>query len=105
MKKTLLILAASALIAGPALAQGDNISTTAMRRNTLPPVSREQSEGALQRGFRLGNPLEMLNPLAPARYGRGTDFTVERQYHDQTLRPRDRSRTYISGVRLLSFTF
>ena len=39
---------------------------------TPPPVSlRPEVQGVVPRAFRGGNPLQMLNPGAPARYGTG----------------------------------
>lgn len=43
---------------------------------TPPPVSvRPKIEGAVPRGVRGGNPLQMLNPWAPARYGTWVENT------------------------------
>jgi hypothetical protein len=37
---------------------------------TPPPISERQDvQGAIPRGLRGGNPLQMLNPKAPAKYG------------------------------------
>jgi len=101
--KTLLIFTAGALLACSALAQGD-FSTRAVHRNVIPPPSGAEREGSLQRGFRLGNPLQLLNPFAPRRYGSGTDFLVPRD-QDSGLRRRDTSREYPVGVRLVTITF
>jgi hypothetical protein len=38
-----------------------------------PPVAVKEGRGAVQRGIRGGNPLQMLNPKAPAKYGVYTD--------------------------------
>ena len=103
--KTLIIFAAGALLAASALAQGDNISAPAVQRRTLPPPnSAAQSEGSLQRGARLGNPLQMFSPFAPARYGDGREFVTER-YTDRALQPRDRSRPFPIVLRLFSVSF
>ena len=103
--KKLVIFAAGAFLAGSALGQG-NISAPTVRRQALPPVNRAaESEGGLQRGVRLGNPVQMLNPFAPAEYGDGSDFVATHDEGPSTLRPRDRSRTHPMGLRLLSFAF
>ena len=34
-----------------------------------PPIYRENVQGVVPRAVRGGNPLQMLNPKAPARYG------------------------------------
>lgn len=41
-----------------------------------PPISQRQEQGALQRGARGGNVLQMLNPKAPARYGTSADSLI-----------------------------
>ena len=38
-----------------------------------PPLRKENTEGVLARAARGGNPLQMLNPKAPAIYGRAED--------------------------------
>lgn len=38
-----------------------------------PPLRRENTEGVLARASRGGNPLQMLNPKAPAVYGTSED--------------------------------
>ncbi len=43
-----------------------NITTTAPRSNI---------DGSVTRAARSGNPLQMVNPLAPAEYGDGSDVT------------------------------
>ena len=102
--KKLIIFAACAILAGSALGQG-NITAPTVRRNALPPVnSAAQSEGSLQRGVRLGSPLQMFNPFAPREYGDGRDFVAPRD-QDPGLRPRDRSRAFPIGLRLVSIAF
>ena len=41
-----------------------------------PPVRKENTEGVLPRAARGGNPLQMLNPKAPAVYGKSEDSVV-----------------------------
>ncbi|HLW36522.1 MAG TPA: hypothetical protein VKS98_12765 [Chthoniobacterales bacterium] len=38
-----------------------------------PPLRRESTEGSLARASRGGNPFQLLNPRAPAVYGRAED--------------------------------
>ena len=46
------------------------------RKFTSPPVTpMGDVRGAIPRGFNGGNPLQMLNPKAPARYGTWVDNT------------------------------
>jgi hypothetical protein len=48
---------------------------------TPPPVTeRNNVEGAIPRGVRGGNPLQMLNPNAPAKYGTAGQNVVLEPY-------------------------
>src|SRR5438309_9120634 len=40
---------------------------------TPPPLKKENTDGVLARAARGGNPLQMLNPKAPAVYGKAED--------------------------------
>ena len=42
---------------------------------TPPPISKGEVQGAVPRAFRGGNPLQMFNPKAPARYGTWVEST------------------------------
>ncbi len=101
--KQFIIFAAAAFLTASALAQG-NFSAPIVRRETLPPVNAAaQSEGGLQRGFRLGNPLQMFNPFAPGFYGEGREFIST---HDAgTALLHGRYRAYPMGLRLFSIAF
>jgi hypothetical protein len=101
--KKLIVFATGALIAGSAFAQG-NISAPVVPRHALPPVSAPQSEGSLQRGVRLGNPAQMFNPFASARYGDGRDFVAPRDENVE-VRPRSQARTAAVGLKLFSLSF
>jgi hypothetical protein len=102
--KTLLIFAAGAFLAGSAFGQGNNISAPVVRRTALPPVNPAAvSEGGIQRGFRVGNPIQMFNPVAPREYGEGRDLVVTRDV-GSTL-PHDRARAYPIGLRLFTIAF
>jgi len=104
--KKILILAAFAVLASPAFAaQGNNITVPVVPRKTLPPASTAvRTEGALQRGVRIGNPVQMFNPFAPGGYGDGREFVTPRD-EDPGLRPRDKSRAFPIGLRLFSVAF
>lgn len=52
--------------------------------------------GAIPRAVRSGNPLQLLNPLAPAEYGSGHDV-VRHDDDDPYQRPR--------GIKLVTFQF
>jgi hypothetical protein len=82
--KTILTLGILVAIIGSVSAdpQKASLSATATRPNgvrpaaTPPPIySHEKVQGAVPRGFRGGNPLQMLNPKAPARYGNWVQST------------------------------
>jgi hypothetical protein len=105
--KTLIALATVAALSASALAQGDNLNLNAptVQRHALPPVnSSAQSEGSLQRGVRVGNPLQMFSPFAPVEYGNGREFVTARD-QDHALQPRDHSRAFPIGLRLFSIAF
>jgi hypothetical protein len=82
--KTILTLGILVAIIGSVSAdpQKSSLTATPTRPNgaraaaTPPPVySHEKVQGAVVRGFRGGNPLQMLNPKAPARYGNWVQST------------------------------
>jgi hypothetical protein len=101
--KTLIIFAAGAVLAGSVLAQG-NITAPVVQRHTLPPLSPAQSEGGLQRGARIGNLFQMVNPSAPVQYGSGRDFVTPRD--EATVRAHNgHMRPEAVGLRLFSFSF
>ena len=45
-----------------------------------PVTQTREYEGAVPRGVRGGNPLQMLNPLAPARYGTSAQGIIYEPY-------------------------
>lgn len=52
-----------------------------MKKRTIktapPPIQRQNVQGVIPRGFQNGgNPLQMLNPKAPARYGTAEQSVV-----------------------------
>jgi hypothetical protein len=78
--KKLVILGTLTMIASIALAAPQKKSFTTARGHaarptpTPPPVTTQNVEGALPRAFQQGgNPLQMLNPKAPAKYGKAED--------------------------------
>ncbi len=53
------------------------IRTRAVRKPAPPPpIYRENVQGVVPRAVRGGNPLQMLNPNAPARYGTAEQSVV-----------------------------
>ena len=60
-----------------------------------PPLPPRQTGGVIPRAIRGGNPLQMLNPLAPARYGTAQQSVA--------MKP-DGSGKW-DGIKLFEFTF
>ena len=52
------------------------VHTKARPSPSPPPLRKENTEGVLPRAARGGNPLQMLNPKAPAVYGKSEDSVV-----------------------------
>jgi hypothetical protein len=98
--KTLIAIAATAALTASCFA--DNLSAPAVSRTTIQPQPAPSTEGALQRAARTGNPLELINPFAPAEYGSGRDFVATSDATEVS-----HAHTYARpiGLRLFSFTF
>ena len=83
--KKVLIFSTVVMVAGAALAQSPSPApkkktsgsfTTTQRPKGAPtaapsasPLPKSETQGAIPRAIRGGNPLQMLNPKAPAKYG------------------------------------
>jgi hypothetical protein len=63
------------------------------KASSPPPISQREPQGALQRGARGGNVLQMVNPKAPAKYGTSGDSLIM----DETGKWR--------GIKFLEFFF
>jgi len=104
-KTFLCAMLAGAALTGSAVAQDFVARVPRAPRVSAPPGGpTAASEGAIQRGARLGNPVQMANPAAPAVYGTGEEF-VEYRENDPFLRPRDPSREHPVALRLFSIAF
>jgi len=75
------------MLAGSTLAYGQTYHSPIGKQQpvraiaTPPPVTeRVNTDGAVPRGIRGGNPLQMLNPLAPARYGTSAQGVILEPY-------------------------
>lgn len=105
MKKTLLIVS-FCLLAVPAFSQ---FTATYGRRvqKPTPPFRTPQGEGAIQRAVRVGNPLQLINPLAPKEYGSGEDVLVYQTEAAPAPDPQQRHNPQARpiGVRLFTFFF
>lgn len=76
--KTLIV---SILLACALTASAQTFTTTTKAKKQVkasapPPLEQRQTQGALQRGARGGNVLQMFNPKAPAKYGTAADSLV-----------------------------
>jgi hypothetical protein len=74
-------LTMSILLALVVSASAQTLSTTSKGKKQTkvappPPITERIPQGALQRGARGGNVLQMVNPKAPARYGTAADSLV-----------------------------
>ena len=69
--------------------------TDRTERRTATPTRARQAEGALPRGARGGNPLQLLNPMAPRRYYGSVDDTVTYDQND----PRRVTGIILFGIR------
>jgi hypothetical protein len=68
------------------------------RQRQAPPISKRDVDGVIPRAFRGGNPLQMLNPRAPRKYGTSMEavsFDVTDIYHPEKWR----------GIKFFEFRF
>ncbi|HEX3816977.1 MAG TPA: hypothetical protein VHW03_01675 [Chthoniobacterales bacterium] len=83
MKKKLIISALTLAVTG-GLCFGQGLSVTAgnpkialpAKPTASPPVRPSARGGVIFTAVRNGNPIQMLNPAAPARYGNAQDHVV-----------------------------
>ncbi len=76
MKLTISILIALAATAGAQTFTAPSTPKKQKKPTPPPPLSQREGNGALQRAARGGNPLQMLNPKAPAKYGTSADSVI-----------------------------
>ncbi len=69
---------------------------TRIRRPATVVTLTPRTEGVVPRAVRSGQPLQMINPFAPAAYGNGQDV-VRREPTDPYARPQ--------GIKLVAFEF
>ena len=73
----LLIMSALAAVAAPPTLVAPIGGKRAARKPApRPPIYRENVQGVIPRATRGGNPLQMLNPFAPAKYGTAAQSVV-----------------------------
>jgi hypothetical protein len=76
------------------------------RKKTAAPLPRREVTGVIPRAIRGGNPLQMLNPRAPAKYGTAEESVVTEAYYPRRSVISD--PTYPGkwrGIRFFSFVF
>ena len=75
------------------------VTRTKARHRPAPPISQKPDvDGVIPRAFRGGNPLQMLNPRAPRKYGTSQEavsFDVTDIYHPEKWR----------GIKFFEFRF
>ena len=105
MKKVCLVLLLCG-VAVPAMAQDFRAH---IRRAPQPRPAyvapRPGPGGAIVNGVRQGNPLQLINPLAPAGYGSGQEYVYHGEEHgadDPALHPREH-RARPLGIKLFAF--
>jgi hypothetical protein len=73
----LLIMSALAVMAEPPTLVAPIRGKRAVKKSAPPPpIYRENVQGVIPRAVRGGNPLQMLNPTAPAKYGTAEQSVV-----------------------------
>jgi hypothetical protein len=103
MKKKLIVGAVALVAAGGFCFGQSQLSITAgnpkialpAQPTPSPPVTSSARGGVIPTAFRHGNPLQMLNPAAPARYGNAQEHVT----HD----PADPGKP--KGIKLFEWTF
>ena len=74
------------------------VTQTKQTHRPPPPISRRDVDGVIPRAIRGGNPLQMLNPNAPRRYGTSQEavsFDLTDMYHPYKWR----------GIKFFEFRF
>jgi hypothetical protein len=72
----LIMSALAAMAAPPTLVAPIGGKHAARKPAPSPPIYRENVQGVIPRATRGGNPLQMLNPYAPAKYGTAAQSVV-----------------------------
>ncbi len=101
--KKIFISSALVLVASAGWSFGQVLSTNVgnpqitipARPSPSPPVTRTARGGVIPTAVRNGNPLQLLNPRAPARYGNSQEHV--------TFDPNDPGRP--TGIKLFEWTF
>src|SRR5436309_5052341 len=96
---TLLVAAAVTPVVAETKTFTAPVTHTKARHRPAPPISQKPDvDGVIPRAFRGGNPLQMLNPRAPRKYGTSQEavsFDVTDIYHPEKWR----------GIKFFEFRF
>jgi hypothetical protein len=71
------------------------VTQTKQTHRPPPPISKRDVDGVIPRAIRGGNPLQMLNPNAPRKYGTSQEAV--------TVDPRDPGKW--KGIKFFEFRF
>ena len=100
------------VVAMAASAAAQNLSAPAQQKQIQqkktppPPIARRQVTGVIPRAIRGGNPLQMLNPRAPARYGTAAESVITTAYYPRRSVIEDPSYPgKWRGIKFFSFVF
>jgi hypothetical protein len=108
--KTLLIISLLG-IAMAASAAAQSLTAPArtqqiQKKKTTAPVVRGEASGVIPRAIRGGNPLQMLNPRAPARYGTAEESVMTEAYYPRRSTVEDPSYPgKWRGIKFFSIVF
>jgi len=105
MKSTTLIFL-TALAGGSLYAQDFTLHQQRLpqpEKKTSKVVEQRKTEGALQNAAHFKNPLQAVNPLAPAEYGSGSEY-VYYDESDPNQHPRGHKENP-KGIKLFAFAF
>jgi hypothetical protein len=93
--------AAAQNLAAPA--QGRQIQ---QKKAPSPPIHPREVTGVVPRAIRGGNPLQMLNPRAPARYGTAQESVITTAYYPRRSTIEDPGYPgKWRGIKFFSFVF
>ena len=107
--KKLLAIVATALICSAAFAQTYNAPVITRRvpgpSKPPPPLPAVAPGGVIPRAVRGGNPLQMLNPAAPARYGTAQQSVALKPDTPQVRNGKPEDPGKWNGIKLFEFYF
>ena len=106
--KKLFAIVVTTLISSAAFAQTYNAPVITRRvpgPKPPPPLPAIAPGGVVPRAVRGGNPLQMLNPAAPARYGTAQQSVTFKPEHSWTRNGKPEDPAKWNGIKLFEFYF